>query len=108
MSRGDGGRPPCPRSGCQDADLDQVVGQDAVSGPDPGSFGGVDAGAVPSVATFEGADPAFDPGAPFDGSAKRWSMLVGLSGPAGSALAGDHHGPHAQVVQGVVDPLFAV
>ena len=41
------------RSGGEGADLDQVVGQDAVSGPDPGAFGAVDAGAVPAVAAFE-------------------------------------------------------
>jgi hypothetical protein len=29
------------------------VGQDRLSGPDPGSFGAVQAGAIPAVATFE-------------------------------------------------------
>ena len=35
-------------------------------------------------------------------------MFFGLSGLAGSALAGDHHVPHTQVVEGVVDLLFPV
>jgi hypothetical protein len=41
------------RSCGQVADLDQVVGQGAVSGPDSGGFGAVDAGTVPDVAAFE-------------------------------------------------------
>ena len=79
-----------------------------MSGPDPGSFGSVDAGSVPSVAAFEGADPAFDAGSPLHGSSERPSVFLGLSGLAGFALAGDHHGADAQVVQGVVDLLLAV
>ena len=47
-----------------------------MSGPDPGSFGGVDHGAVPSVAAFEVADPAFAAGSPFHVSA---GTLVGRS-----------------------------
>jgi hypothetical protein len=53
------------------ADLDQVVGEDAVSGPDPYTLGAVDAGAVPAVAAFEVANAAFGPGAPFHGAAER-------------------------------------
>ena len=79
-----------------------------MSGPDPGSFGAVDVGSVPSVSAFDGADPAFDSGPPLDGSAERSSVFLGLSGLAGSALAGDHHVPHTQVVEGVVDLLFPV
>lgn len=39
-------------------------GDDSVSRPDPGALGVVDAGAVPALAAFEGADAAFAPGAP--------------------------------------------
>ena len=45
------------RSG-QLADLDQVVGDDADPGPDPGAFGAVGAAVVPPVAALERADPA--------------------------------------------------
>jgi hypothetical protein len=47
------------RSRGEGSDLDEVVGQDAMPGPDSGSFGAVDAGAIPAVAAFEGADAAF-------------------------------------------------
>src|SRR5215207_3687014 len=100
--------PSGPRLAGQGAYLDQVVDQDAVSGPDPGSVGSVDAGAVPSVAAFEGADPAFDAGSPFDRAAERSSVFCGLSGFAGFALAGNHHGADTQVVEAVVDLLLAV
>jgi hypothetical protein len=96
------------RLGGEDADLDQVVGQDAVAGPDSGSFGAVDAGAVPAVATLEGADAAFAPGAPFDCSSERGPVFGGSSGGAGVALAGDHDRTHSQIVQGVLDAFLAV
>ena len=57
------------------ADLDEVVSEHAVSGPDPGAFGAVDAGAVPAVAAFEGADAAFAAGAPLDGSSEGGSVF---------------------------------
>src|ERR671919_863439 len=95
-SRGEGG------------DLDQVVGQDPVSGPDLGAFEPIEAGAVPPVASFEGADAGFAAGAPFDRSAERAAVFVGLAGLAGSALAGDHHGAHPELVQLVLDAGFAV
>ena len=79
-----------------------------MSGPDPGAFGGVDAGAVPAVAAFEGADAAFAAGAPFDGSSERWSVFLGSAGLAGFALAGDDDGADAEVVQVVLDAFLAV
>src|SRR5215475_15682715 len=72
----------------QCGDLRQVVGQDPVSGPGPGAFGAVQAGPVPPVPAFEGADPAFAAGPPLDGTAERWPALGGLAGLAGFALAG--------------------
>jgi hypothetical protein len=79
-----------------------------MAGPDPGSFDGVDSGAVPAVAAFEGADPAFASGSPFHGAAEGWSVFEGLSSPGASALAGDDDVADAEVVQGVVDVLLAV
>jgi hypothetical protein len=35
-------------------------------------------------------------------------VFLGLSGRARIALSGDHHGSHAEVVQGLVDLVFAV
>ena len=56
---GHGRRRPWLVSAGQGADLDQVVGQDSVSDPDPCAFGGVDPAAIPSIAAFQAADPAF-------------------------------------------------
>ena len=92
----------------QGADLDQVVGEDSVSGPGPGTFGGVDHGSIPSVAAFEVADPSFAASTPFQVSSERSLSFVGLSGFAESATAGNHDLLDAEVVQGVVDGLFAV
>src|SRR3954463_3331774 len=95
-------------SGCQRADLDQVVGQDPVSDPDPGAVGAVDPGSVPAVVAFQCADPAFDAGPPFHGSAERSSVFLGPAGCGGFALAGNDDVPHAQVAQRVIDALLAV
>src|SRR5690349_5583744 len=96
------------RSRGEGADLDEVVGPDAVSGADPGTFGAVDAGAVPAVAPLERADPAFTAGAPLDGSPESGPVFDGLSRRAGCAFTGYHHGAHAEVVQGVLDTFLAV
>src|SRR5262245_17694323 len=96
------------RSGGEGTDLDQVVGEDAVSGPDPGAFGAVDAGAVPAVAAFEVADAAFAAGSPFDGAAERLSVFFGAPRLRRFAFAWDHDGAHAKTVQGVIDGLLAV
>src|SRR3954470_20708272 len=92
----------------QDGDLDQVVGQDPVSGPDPGAVEVVEAGAVPAVLPFEGADPGLATGPPLHCSAERPAVFVGLASLAGSALAGDHHGPDPELLQVVVDAGLAV
>src|SRR5512132_4246281 len=92
----------------QGADLDQVVGEDAVPGPCPGDVDAVEVAAVPSVVAFQVADAAFAAGSPFHGAPKCRSMFGGLAGLAGSALAGDHDGAHAYLVQVVVDLLLAV
>jgi hypothetical protein len=61
-----------------------------------------------AVAAFEGADPAFASGAPFDGAPKGWSVFLGLSRLGWCAFAGDDDVADAEVVQGVVDILLAV
>src|SRR6188472_3900431 len=76
-------------SGFQGADVDQVVGQDAVADPSAGAFGAVDPASIPAVPTLEGADPAFDAGAPLDGSSERWRVLLGPTRRGGCALARD-------------------
>src|SRR4029077_16895310 len=90
------------------ADLDQVVGEDPVSGPGPGAFEAVDAGPIPAISAFETADAAFGPGAPFHDAAEGFSMFFGASGRRGFTSAGDHHGRHTEVVKLLVDLGFAV
>src|SRR5258708_17852690 len=70
----------------QGGDLDQVVGEDPLSGPGFRSFEAVQAGAVPAVSAFGGADPAFASGSPFDGSAGCSAVLYVLAGGPGPAL----------------------
>jgi hypothetical protein len=55
-------------------DLDQVVVQDAVSGPDSDAFGAIDPSAAPA---FEVTDSAFAAGSPFDGASEGFSMFFG-------------------------------
>jgi hypothetical protein len=90
-------------SGGQRADLNQVVGEDSVSDPDPGTFSGVDHGSVPPVAAFQGADPSFAAGAPFHVSSERSLSFLGLSGFTGSTFAGNHDLLDPELVQGIVD-----
>ena len=92
----------------QGADLDQVVGQDAVSGPDSGAFGAVDAGTVPAIAAFEVTDAAFAAGSPFDEASEGLSVFFGAPFFGRFALAGDYHVFHTEVGELVVDAGFAV
>src|SRR3954464_4092281 len=96
------------RSAGEGADLDEVVGEDCLSGPDACSVEAVEAAAVPAVAAFEAADAALAAGAPLDDSAERRAVFEGLSGLAGAALARDDDGSDAEVVQVVVDARLAV
>jgi len=79
-----------------------------VPGPDPGAFGGVDAGAIPAVSAFEVADPAFASGSPFDVAAERFSMLVGPPGLRGFAFAWNHDIVDAEVGELLVNLGLAV
>src|SRR3954462_11612990 len=99
---------PVIRSAGEGGDLDEVVGQDCLSGPDACSIEAVEAGAGPAVAAFEVADAALAAGAPLDDSAECRAVFEGLSGLAGAALARDDDGSDAEVVQVVVDAGLAV
>src|SRR5664279_321794 len=95
-------------SGGQGGDLDQVVGEDPLSGPGFRSFEVVQAGAVPTVSTFQGADPTLATGPPFHGSTERPAVFDLLPGGTGSALAGYHHVANSEVGQCLVDRGLAV
>src|SRR4051812_27889470 len=92
----------------QSADLGEVVGEDAVSAPDPGSGEAIEHGAIPAGSTFEVGDAAFTSGAPLDQAAEGSSVLGLAAGRSGLALARDGHGAHAKIVQRGVDAGFAV
>ena len=70
--------------------------------------GGSTTGAIAPVLPFEGADSGIAAGAPLDHAAIRPAVFVVLAGVAGSALAWDHHGAHAELVQVVLDAGLAV
>src|SRR5947209_16521547 len=91
------------RSADQCGDLDEVVGEDRLSGPGPGAVEAVETGAVPAVAAFEAADPTLGAGPPFDDLAEGRSVFGGVAGLAGSALARDDDGADSQVVQVLFD-----
>src|SRR5262250_2822659 len=85
--------------GGQDADLDEVVGEDPVSAPGAGPVDAGEFGAVPSVASFEVVDSPFAPCPPFDLGAKRLSVFELPSGGAGLAGPGNSDVANAQAVQ---------
>lgn len=95
-------------SGCQGPDLDQVLGEDPVSAPDPGAVDAGDRAAVPAVSAVEGADSAFGAGSPCDQSAERSLVLVLAPGGGGFGLAGEGDAGDAELVEVVVDAGFAV
>ena len=82
----------------QGADLDEIVGEDAVSTTGSGTAEAGQVGAVPAVAAFEVVDPAFASGAPFDFVAESSAALKLLTGRAGAAHARDRYGAHTELV----------
>lgn len=72
------------------------------------SFGAVDAGAVPTVVSFEGADAAFAAGAPLDCSSERWPLFFGAPGLGGSAFTRYRDRTYTEVVQVIFDAFLAV
>jgi hypothetical protein len=98
----------CPISGGQGGDSGQVVGEDPLSGPGFGSFEAVQAGTVPAVSAFEGADPVFASGSPFDGSAECSALLDVLAGGTGPAFARYDNSADPELGQCLVGGRFAV
>src|ERR1700676_2522952 len=92
----------------QGGDLSQVVGEDPLPSPGFRPFEVVQAGAIPPVSAFEGADPSFASGSPFEGSAECSTPLDPLACGTGSALAGDDDSADTKVGQLGVDGGLAV
>ena len=86
------GAAPLGSSGRQGADLDQVVGQDAVSGPDPGAFGAVDPGSVPPILPLRVRILPSLPVRHFTVHRNALGCSTSRRGMGGLALARDHHG----------------
>jgi hypothetical protein len=84
---------------CEGTDLDQVVGEDAVSAPGSGTCDGGEFGAVPAVTSFEVVDSSFGSGAPFDLVAEGAPVFELAAAGAGFARAGDRHTAHAEVME---------
>ena len=93
---------------CEGADLDQVVGEDAVSAPGSGSVDAGEFGAVPAVASFDVVDPSFGSGAPFDLVAEGSSVFELAARGAGFARAWDRDAAHTELVQVAFDRCLAV
>jgi Transposase, Mutator family len=92
----------------ESSDLDEVVGEEAVSAPDSGAADPDEFGAVPALAAFDVVDPALAAGAPLDLLAER-SAVAELAPPrAGFASAWDGHVTHAELVQLLLDAGLAV
>ena len=89
-------------------DLDEVVGEDAVSAPGSGSADAGEFGAVPAVASFDVVDPSFGSGAPFDLVAEGSAVFELAARGAGFAFARDRHAAHAEFVQVAFHRGFAV
>src|SRR5258707_12895193 len=84
---------------CEVADLDEVVGEDAVSAPGSGSVDPGEFGAVPAVASFDVVDPSFASGPPFHLVAEGAPVFELAARRAGFTRAGDRHGAYAEVMQ---------
>jgi hypothetical protein len=97
-----------PISSGKGGDLGQVVGEDSVARPGFRSFEAVQAGAVPAVASFEVADPAFASGSPFDRSAECPAVLDLVPGGTRSAFTRDHDMADAEASQCLFDSGLAV
>src|SRR5215208_1519069 len=74
----------------QFADLDQVVGEDAVAAPCPGTGEAVDPCSVEPEVAFGAADPSFTAGAPSHHLAERTAVLDLATCRGRSALGGQH------------------
>src|SRR5258705_4623243 len=93
---------------CEGADLDEVVGEDAVSAPGSGAVDAGEFGAVPAVAAFDVVDPPFGSGPPFDFVAEGAPVFEFAAGSAGFACARNRHAAHAEGMHGAVHRCIAV
>src|SRR5258705_2574826 len=84
---------------CEVADLDEVVGEDAVSAPGSGAVDAGEFGAVPAVAAFEVVDPSFGSGPPFDLVAEGAAVFDLAARGSWFARTGDRHTAHAEVME---------
>src|SRR5258708_39792425 len=93
---------------CEGADLDEIVGEDAVSAPGSGAVDAGEFGAVPAVAAFEVVDPSFGSGAPFDLVAEGAAVFDLAARGSWFARTGDRHTAHAEVMEGAVHRWLAI
>jgi hypothetical protein len=93
---------------CESADLDEVVGEDAVSAPGSGSVDAGEFGAVPAVASFDVVDPSFGSGPPFDLVAEGAPVFELAACGAGFGLTWDRHAAHTELKQVTFDRGLAV
>ena len=83
---------------CEGADLDEVVGEHAVSAPRSGSVDAGEFGAVPAVASLDVVDPSFGSGPPFDLLAEGSSVFELATRGAGFTRAWDRHVAHTELM----------
>jgi hypothetical protein len=81
----------------QCGDLDQVVIEDAVTAPDPGTVEPVNPRPAPTEVSFEAADPSFASGSPFHEPLECWLLLDDSPCGARFAFGRKHNGGHANV-----------
>src|SRR3954462_9047774 len=96
------------RSCDEPADLDEVVGEDAVPAPGSGAGEAVHAGAVQPEVAFRAADASFAAGSPADHLAERPAVLDLAARCARSALAGQDDVADPSVFEVILDRNFAV
>src|SRR3954462_2821283 len=96
------------RSCDEPADLDEVVGEDAVPAPGSGAGEAVHAGAVQPEVAFRAADRSFAAGSPADHRGERPPVLDLAAGGAGSALPWQDDVADPGGAQGGLDVGFAI
>ena len=92
----------------QGAELDEVMGEDAVSAPGSGAVDAGEVGAVPAVASLGVIDASFGSGSPFDLGAEGAPVLKLAAGCTGVTHPRDGHSANAELVEVVFDRCPAV
>ena len=93
---------------CERADLDEVVGEHAVSAPRSGSVDAGEFGATPAVASLDVVDPSFGSRPPFHLVAEGSSVFELSARGTGFTRSWDRHATHSGLVQVVFDRRLAV